>query len=205
MSKEKSRITKPPSKLREPITLRIRYRKDGKIRTKEVAIDYRTNFGDRWRDAKDYAAHVKRYVNDPVIADLVAKSAPRSLTEEIKQLNSLFNSQVSYGRDPISFGSAGSPYRDYLQSPSDFLDCGFGDCEDYAAVCAAYLVKKGFKAYMVIVPGHAYLIAEDKSGKKYTVDIDGDKGTVQFIIKPLSEEEFRKLPKVYSADIAEVK
>lgn len=205
-------FTRPPSRLREPITLRIKYREDGKTRTRQVAIDYRTNFGDRFRDAKDYAAHVKRYVDDPVISDLVSKSFfGRSLTGEIKQLNSIFNSQVSYRRDPLSFGVGGVLYRDYLQSPSDFLDCGFGDCEDYAAVCAAYLVKKGFKAYMVLVPGHAYLIAEDRNGKKYTIDIDGQKdkiqqkGKVQFTIKPLSEEEFQKLPEIYSADIAEVK
>lgn len=76
---------------------------------------------------------------------------PGDKTCAMTQLYRYVQQDIGYLSDPVN--------RDYIQTPSETLRIGAGDCEDQSILLASLLENSGIPTYLVFTPSHAYVLA----------------------------------------------
>ncbi len=204
----------PPN--REPVTIAVTYQRGSEIRTQEMDVDYRVLVGetlpiDPSNDARPNAEFAERNMGDPTIERLIrrARIFPRgTLSQEISRLKRWlhYSIETDFVIPPITEGEG--PERDYSGftgsnnlTPTETVRYG-GMCQNWTALTAAYLARRGFEVWVALDPGHAWTIARDLDGMRVYVDFalpnvipEASAGTT-----PLSQERVYYPPRSRTGD-----
>ena len=87
--------------------------------------------------------------------------------------NAICNEGIGYITEPPAFWS-GKVTKQYVQYPKDTLDRKAGTCIDLAILYASACEAVGLRAYIALVPGHAFPIIElPESGQWVPVEMTG--------------------------------
>ncbi|MFA4875042.1 MAG: hypothetical protein WC690_06835, partial [bacterium] len=82
--------------------------------------------------------------------------------------------------DPSNFEPGWWGQMAYIQSPSELVWFGLGDCNDYGPMVAAFLALRGLHAGLAFTPGHMWAIATRPSGvDKTAIDFMPDAKAIE--------------------------
>lgn len=169
------------SQARQPVQLSIVYDVNGSRRETTVDVDHRCLLGDvvAGFDASAYATLAAKYLDDPLIEDLVARAAPFAGTTpeaEIARVRDWMGfDQDSTQADPPDFAPGWRAGTAYALSPTETGRLG-GDCEDWSILAAAFLARRGYASAIAETFGHVWVVAGAlaPSGASSPIDLLGE-------------------------------
>lgn len=189
---------------RQPVLLEVVFKSGNKELHDALALDYHCLVGDiiKNNDASEIAELVQHYSkHDPLINNFATqlRGIPvKSAAKEVERLKSLL--KIVYKRDPISAVSEIPSGAAYMLSPTETWRYG-GDCEDYAILTGAFLVRRGVPGVHIADSGfHVWTeIPPLKTGDSYTVvdltqnEVNLSK-TVTYKLEPIKPKTTQPLP-----------
>ncbi|NUS22532.1 MAG: transglutaminase [Mesorhizobium sp.] len=117
----------------------------------------------------------------PAFAEIINIAAGKGFREKLSFVNSSINRLIAYRKDSVVYGEL-----DYWAKPSEVLEHRAGDCEDFAILKMAALLRAGIPAQSM-----SLVVLQDRRRKFFHAVLSVSTGSGAFILDSLSNAVMR--------------
>jgi predicted transglutaminase-like cysteine proteinase len=117
----------------------------------------------------------------PAFAEIVKIAADKGFREKLSFVNSSINRLIAYRKDSVVYGKL-----DYWAKPSEILEHRAGDCEDFAILKMAALLRAGIPAQSM-----SLVVLQDRRRKFFHAVLSVSTGSGAFILDSLGNVVMR--------------
>ncbi|WP_348627729.1 transglutaminase-like cysteine peptidase [Mesorhizobium sp. M2C.T.Ca.TU.002.02.1.1] len=117
----------------------------------------------------------------PAFAEIVDIAAGKGFREKLSFVNSSINRLIAYRKDSVVYGKL-----DYWAKPSEILEHRAGDCEDFAILKMAALLRAGIPAQSM-----SLVVLQDRRRKFFHAVLSVSTGSGAFILDSLGNAVMR--------------
>ncbi|CDX60937.1 conserved exported hypothetical protein [Mesorhizobium plurifarium] len=117
----------------------------------------------------------------PAFAEIVDIAAAKGFREKLSFVNSSINRLIAYRKDSVVYGKL-----DYWAKPSEILEHRAGDCEDFAILKMAALLRAGIPAQSM-----SLVVLQDRRRKFFHAVLSVSTGSGAFILDSLGNAVMR--------------
>ncbi|BCM17374.1 transglutaminase-like cysteine peptidase [Mesorhizobium sp. J8] len=117
----------------------------------------------------------------PAFAEIVNIAADKGFREKLSFVNSSINRLIAYRKDSVVYGKL-----DYWAKPSEILEHRAGDCEDFAILKMAALLRAGIPAQSM-----SLVVLQDRRRKFFHAVLSVSTGSGAFILDSLGNAVMR--------------
>ena len=117
----------------------------------------------------------------PVFAEIINIAANKGFRDKLSFVNSSINRLIAYRKDSVVYGKL-----DYWAKPSEVLEHRAGDCEDFAILKMAALLRAGIPAQSM-----SLVVLQDRRRKFFHAVLSVSTGSGAFILDSLGNAVLR--------------